>query len=179
QKAAGIIEGNVWGHIEAGRDAERQGDHAKAEQSFAEAIRQAERLGVDGERVSADSLLALALLHVNQNRYAEAEHLLRRALTILGSRPGDALKASVLFALGSVLHREGEDAQAEAFLQRSLTIQDSIGSPQHRRVVTLIALARVAHALGKYAQAEQTYLRVLSIRERTLETESPELIETL
>ena len=73
---------NLWEtFIKAGMDAYRQGNYAEAEKQFIAAHEEAENFGSEDLRL-ATSLNNLAELYDNQGKYAKAEPLYQRSLTI-------------------------------------------------------------------------------------------------
>jgi tetratricopeptide (TPR) repeat protein/transcriptional regulator with XRE-family HTH domain len=115
-------------------------------------------------------------------QYAEAEPLLKQALTIyeqtLGpEHPHVALSLSCLAAL---YQDQGEHRQAEPLYQRALSICEQALGPEHPDVaVNLNALALLYRQQGKYVQGESLARRALTIREQALGPEHPDVAVTL
>jgi len=115
-------------------------------------------LGADHDHAGS-ALRGLASLYIDQQRYAEAEPLLRRTLGIAESAPApsddhrQAAVARVVGQLGQLEARQGRNAEAEAHYRRALAIVDKL-PPRFR------------NATGKCVQH---YLRFLRANNRSQE----------
>jgi tetratricopeptide (TPR) repeat protein len=115
-------------------------------------------LGADHDHAGS-ALVGLASLYIDQQRYAEAEPLLRRTLGIAESAPApsddhrQAVVARVVGQLGQLEERQGRNAEAEAHYRRALAIVDKL-PPRFR------------NATGKCVQH---YLRFLRANNRPQE----------
>ena len=110
-------------------------------------------LGPDHPDV-AQSLNNLALLYVNQGRYADAEPLYKRSLAInekaLGPDHPDV--ATSLNNLAVLYANQGRYADAEPLYKRSLAIREKALGPDHPDVaVSLNNLAALYDDQGRYA----------------------------
>lgn len=107
-------------------------------------------------------------------RYAEAEPLLVRALTIseqqLGeTHPGTAI---ILHLLAIVYNAQDKDAEAEPLLVRSLTISERLLGAKHPGTgIVLHHLALLFGIQGKFAEAKPLLERALLISERHPDTD--------
>jgi CHAT domain-containing protein len=130
----------------------------------------------------AATLNNLAGVYHAQGKYADAEGLYRRALTIreqaLGaSHPG---VAQTLNNLAVVYQAQGKYADAEELYKRALAIREQALGASHPAVAqTLNNLAVVYQAQGKYADAEGLYKRALAITEQALGASHPDVATTL
>ncbi|MDQ3800195.1 MAG: tetratricopeptide repeat protein [Acidobacteriota bacterium] len=112
----------------------------------------------DAIRLAADvpTMILIAEVMQSQQRYAESEQLLRRAVR------EDPKNPTALYLLGRALTTSGNFDEAESLLKRSISV-----SPN-----SFIAYAQLAslHARrGNYAEAERTLmksLKVVSVNER-------------
>jgi CHAT domain-containing protein/tetratricopeptide (TPR) repeat protein len=134
------------------------------------------------EAIEADQLNKRAMVLFQVGRYAEAEPLWTRALTIVekmfGSGHPDV--ATALHNLALVQDRQGRYAQAEPLLKRALAIQEkALGRDHAFSGHILHTLANVYNAQGRYADAESHYKQGLAIREKTLGTDHPDIAENL
>ncbi len=173
---ASTAEGETWmTYARAGDKAYRQGNYVKAEKEFLAAIKKAEEFGPQDPRLSK-TLNNLAHVYRLQGKNAEAEPLLKRALSIrekvLG--PEHARVATTLSNLASLYQAQGKHAEAEPIFKRVLTIRVKVLGPKHPKVaLSLDNLALFYHAQGKYTKAEPLCKRTLAILEKTLGQNQP------
>src|SRR5262249_51978465 len=123
----------VWEqHYAAGRRAKAQGKVAKAEKLFTAALRAMQEHG--GMNVGeATYLNALAVLYGDQDRQAEAEPLLERALAIAESHLGAEHPDLFLYLrnLGACYSNRNKCAEAEQYLRRAVTLRESCFGVTH------------------------------------------------
>ena len=125
---------------------------------------------------------ALARVYKSQGRYAKAEPLYLRALSIdekaLGkSHPNVAASLGNLAALYS---SQGRYAKAEPLYLRSLEIGEKALGKSHPHVAaSLNNLAALYESQGRYAKAEPLFLRALSIYEKALGKSHPHVAASL
>jgi tetratricopeptide (TPR) repeat protein len=117
----------------------------------------------------ANSLNNLARLYEFQDRYAEAEPLYNRSLSIrenaLGPEHPDV--ATGLTDLAVFHGVQGRYAEAEQLYKRALSIHEKALGPGHPRVATsLNNLAGLYEYQGRYADAEPLYRRSVAIHEK-------------
>jgi tetratricopeptide (TPR) repeat protein len=165
----------------AGNQLIKQERYAEAENSYLEALAEAEKPGVQDRRL-ADSLNNLAALYRNQGNYTEALRLLQRSLpiwdTIRETNPTDL--ATVLDDLAFVCLNQRLYDQAEAHYRRSLGIREKALGPEHTDVaMTLNSLAAVYCAQARYKEVEPLYKRALAIDEKALGLENRKVAATL
>ena len=132
--------------------------------------------------MSRRALNDLAELYHDQGRYADAEPLFKRALTIrekaLGPDHPDV--ATTLNNLAELYHDQGRYADAEPLYKRSLAILEKALGPDHPDVATdLNNLAELYRDQGRYAEAEPLYKRSLAIKEKALGPDHPSVAASL
>ena len=110
--------------IADGETAYQAGRYAEAEKLFLAALKEAEEFGGQDPRL-ATSLNNLALLYKSLGKYAQADPLLRRALTIqekaLGTEHSQV--ATVFENYAVLLHRLNRDAEADKMEARAKAIR--------------------------------------------------------
>ncbi len=160
---------------------------------YAEAAVLAERLleieersvrGPDRNDVAL-ALNDLAQLYWAQDRYAEAEPLLRRSLDIIERARGhqDNNVAVALDSLANLYSAQGHYAEAEPLFRRSLAIREKESqrdNPDDAGVSNALnSLARLYVAQGRTAEAEPLFDRSVSIREKVFGTDHREVAAAL
>jgi CHAT domain-containing protein len=121
-------------------------------------------------------------VYQDQGKYADADALFQRALTIMEAKLGkdDPELAVTLNNLAVLFDAQGKHADAEAFYQRALAIQEAKLGKDHPDVAdTLRNLANVYQEQGKYADAEMFYQRALVIQEAKLGKDHPDVAAIL
>jgi tetratricopeptide (TPR) repeat protein len=164
---------------EAGRRHLAQGDDARAEAAFREAIAEAERFGDDSARL-ASSVECLAQVMYRRQAHAEAEALFRRALALRDAQgPSHAGATMTLNSLAALCSARGAYDDAEAFLARALATAEQEGPSGHRELAgALNALARLHFKRGNYPAVEPLLLRLLAMKQE-LGHEHPEVAAVL
>jgi tetratricopeptide (TPR) repeat protein len=140
----------------------------------------AETSGTPDERAFAMSEHALTL--EAQERYAEAEGMLRKAL--LGARskagPPNPDHARYLAALARMLDLQNRFADAEGAIRKALDIsRATIGEGHQDYSARLTALAAVLQAQDRDAEAEQLYLKALDLSQRLTGGPHPVTVDCL
>jgi tetratricopeptide (TPR) repeat protein len=130
----------------------------------------------------ATSLHNLAGLYESMGRYAEAEPLYLRSLTIreeqLGANHPDT--ANSLNNLALLYKSMGRYAEAEPLYLRSLTIREKqLGANNPDIAQSLNNLALLYESMGRYAAAAPLYLRSLAICEEQLGANHPDTATSL
>jgi CHAT domain-containing protein/tetratricopeptide (TPR) repeat protein len=128
------------------------------------------------------ALYNLGLVYGTLGRYAQAEEVYKRALSIKEKAFGanDLKVSNVLIGLGIAYWGQGKYADAEEIDKRALAIEERVLGPSHADVATpLDNLAIVYLEQGKYSDAERLSQRALAIREKTLRPDSLELARNL
>jgi predicted Zn-dependent protease len=162
---------------DAGANAYRQGQYDEAETSWQNALKEAEGIGAEDQRV-AISLTNLARLHVMRGKYSEAESLYQRSVTIWEKTVGPEHRnlAVSLNGLAAVYHRQHRYGEAEPLHKRSLAIQEKILGFEHPDTATsLMGLASAYAAQNKYSEAEPLYKRGLAVYEKAFGSDHPNL----
>ncbi len=170
-----------WGeYAAAGHEAYERGDYAEAERQWTVALELAQDFEPqDGRRDGSRN--DLAMLYRAQARYAEAEALYKRSLTIwekaLG--PEDPTVAQRLNKLAELYGDQGKYAEAEQLVTRALRIDEAQG-PEHPHVATgLNNLAELYRAQGRYVDAEPLYKRAVAILETAIGPEYAGVAQSL
>jgi CHAT domain-containing protein/Tfp pilus assembly protein PilF len=128
------------------------------------------------------SLKALAVVLQDQQRYADAEPLLREALAMYqrlykGDHPDLALSQT---NLAFVLQAHGKYADAEPLFREALAMNRRLHKGDHPDLaLSLNNLAFVLQAQGKYADAERLYHKALAMYKRLLRGDHPDLALSL
>ena len=127
-------------YMEAGNEAYQQGNYAEAEKQWEAAVNEAEGFRRQDARL-ADALNTLGGLYRIQDRYAEAQPLLERALAIVEKvlEPEDSFVADVLNNLAGLYQTQGRYAEAEPLFERALAIREKALGPQHHDVATVLS----------------------------------------
>ncbi len=133
------------------------------------------RFGVNHPDYGA-ALNNLARVYYQQGKYADAEGLYKRALTIfekaLGA--GHPSVGASFNNLAIVYTEQGKYEDAERLHKRALAIREKALGTEHRDVAqTLHNLANVYLRQEKYAEAEGLYKRALAIREKRSAQNTP------
>lgn len=145
------------------------------EVSGPQAIRQAPQL-LHAMRVSRAGTNA-----IDENQYAEAEELYRRALEacqrILGTEHFRTL--NLYMAVANSIFSQGRYAESEALMRRILEVQERVLGQEHRHTLqTRSNLALSIDSQGRHAEAELHYRRVFEQLEQVLGPEHPETLTT-
>ncbi len=130
----------------------------------------------------AASLHNLANLYRDQGKYAEAEPLLTRALSIHEQLLGDMhhSTATSLNHLATLYRDLGKYTEAESLYKRALSIREQLFGDMHLHTVeSLNGLALLSRYQGKLKEAELLSTRALSIREQMLGPLHPTVAQSL
>ncbi|MFZ2141260.1 MAG: CHAT domain-containing tetratricopeptide repeat protein [Xanthobacteraceae bacterium] len=130
----------------------------------------------------AVALIHLGVVYKQQGKYAEAEGLFRRALTIteaaLGRNHPETAKALVHLAL--VLDYEGRYAEALELLKRASSIQERVLGPDHPDLSYSISNLGIEYwRMGRYAEAEPLLKRDLAMTEKARGANSASVAHSL
>lgn len=126
-----------------------RGDAATAEQRFQLALRT--------KADDTEALGGLGLVRLRQERFAEAQELLERAVRGGGSKWNSALQSATYWTLVG----QARAAQGKNDLRGAQSLYERAVRIDAREPVGQNALADLRAAAGDYAQAEQGYKRVL------------------
>ncbi|HXR65901.1 MAG TPA: FxSxx-COOH system tetratricopeptide repeat protein [Ktedonobacteraceae bacterium] len=145
----------------------QRSEYAEAQLRFEQAL----DLLVEEEEplLTAQVLSKLGVLHLIRANYQQADHYLRRALSVHERvlEPAHPDLAQNLNDLAGVQHNQGAYAQAEPLYQRALAIQEqTLGAENPATARTLNNLALLAYNLAKYPEAEALNKRALAAREK-------------
>jgi tetratricopeptide (TPR) repeat protein len=163
---------SVWdNHMKAGIKAYEIGRYPEAEREFRAALSQAEKLNKGKEdKVSSDRLL-LSLNFLGGalqqlGKYAEAEQITRRAVTLIEAvrEENDPEIAVMLNNLGLFLGEQGKYEEAEDVHRRVLQWRERFLGAKHSDVaVSLINLGRVQYEQEEWVNAKQSFDRAFVI----------------
>lgn len=129
-----------------------RGDAGTAEQRFQQALR--------NKSDDTEALGGLGLVRMRQERFAEAQELLERAVRGGGSKWNSALQSASYW----VLVGQARAAQGKNDLRGAQSLYERAVRIDAREPVGQNALADLRAAAGDFAQAEQGYKRVLESR---------------
>jgi tetratricopeptide (TPR) repeat protein len=166
--------------LDSGKTINYQADLTAAIIAYQKAVELQEELQSD--LVLATSLNNLGLLYKTQGKYAEAEPLYLRSLTIREKQLGadHPSVATSLNNLAVLYDSQGRYAEAEPLYLRSLSIDEKVYGEDHLEAATdLNNLAGLYCTQGRYTEAEPLYLRSLSIDEKVYGAEHPEIATDL
>ncbi|KAH9231531.1 hypothetical protein K456DRAFT_1773148 [Colletotrichum gloeosporioides 23] len=119
----------------------------------------------------AETFNDCASFHGNQEKFKEAEKMIRQLLLLSEKRYGPEHPNTVmtLHNLASVLRSQERNREAEEIFRQTLELSKKVLGPEDPR--TLINLARLGDALGeqeKYEEAEKIYQQALQSGEKVL-----------
>ena len=170
---------------------ENQGKYEDAENLLKRALtlcenstdpKKAASLPTDSSLTVATTLDNLAKLYTVQSRYAEAEPLFKRSLTMRVNTIGpiNADVARSLTNLGKTYQLEGKYSEAESLLKRSMAVlEESKGVKHAHYAMALADLAKLYDEQHKLTAAEKLYTQALEIQQKSLGDNSPAVAETL
>lgn len=158
-------------HLEAGDEAENEGDVAGAEKHYKVALAVTRKsLGSRHPQV-ADILHLLSMLYSNQGRYAEAVTLYLEVLEIQEMEYGAENYSLVLTLvyISEFYIDQGHHVQAEPYLKRVVRIAGKTLRPDEpERAAYMEKLAKLYLDLGRLAEAEPLLKQALAIYEKSL-----------
>jgi tetratricopeptide (TPR) repeat protein len=114
--------------------------------------------------------------------FAEAERLMRRALTVAEQSGGrhHPNVATALNNLALLLHATNQREEVESFFRRALDIDEQNFGADHTNVARdLNGLAQFLHDTGQFDEAELEFRRALGIWEKNLGPEHPDIAKGL
>jgi len=154
------------------------GNWLRGEPYAREAVRiRTKLLGRNHPAVASD-LTALAALLDRQKKYAEAEQLNTRALTILEREYGSShhLVAVALNNVAAIRYERGDRREAEALYRRALAIEEAQLGPSHPKVAfTLNNLAVLMKDTRRPQEAAALFKRALSLFEKEMGPSHPNI----
>jgi tetratricopeptide (TPR) repeat protein len=153
--------------------------YAAAEQAFLQAVKGAERFGLDDGRVGT-TLNGLAQAYIGQKKFSEAEAACRRALPIVEDEYGDGSLelAELNFTFGRLWFEQGRTEAALPYLQRTMvTYEDSFGDANPKTAQVLCLIGDTYRASKNFQEAEGPLRKCADIFEKELGLQSAELAE--
>lgn len=150
----------------AGFETERLGRYDLGEDYYSQAIAVREKALPPGQFLDSADLLGLAVVYQRQNRAADAEPLVRRALASDEKHYGASSHqvGTVLNLLGSIEDALGKFADERATLQRELAIYRQVfGDYDPDVAVTLTSLGSLARRQGNLAEARAELTQAAAI----------------
>jgi len=146
------------------------GLYGRAEPLLEEALALRRRALGEQSLDTAQSLLHLGQLRIDQSRYADGEGLLRRSLSVEEGLVGKNAPgvAEALYTLGYVLRQEGKTTEAEAALRRVAALREASDGDEVDLALVLDRLASVLQDEGRLTEAERLARRAVDITRRRL-----------
>jgi TPR repeat protein len=166
-------------HDKAGTRAYEQRDLTEAQEQYAAAAKEAEKIGPRDYRLGS-SLNNLAVLHQGKGNLATAESLYRRSLAIQEKAFGARhLKvANVLGNLAGLSFHQGKLEEVEPLLLRALAIYENFLGRDHEKVATtLVKMAILKSDKGELGEAASFYERALAINTKLLGPDHSQVME--
>jgi tetratricopeptide (TPR) repeat protein len=158
----------MWKSLMArGLNQDNEKDYAKAELTYLQALKEAERFGADDSRV-ATTESSLALTYRHQKKFAEAESSSRRALAIIEKMSdADGMdEADANLSLAAAMVGGGHEAQAVPIILKVLDVYQSAVGGFHQKTADALCLLGDAKRLDKnFLEAEQPLRRCADIRQ--------------
>ncbi|HYA18002.1 MAG TPA: tetratricopeptide repeat protein [Bryobacteraceae bacterium] len=159
---------DLWKSLMArGLNEDNAKDYAKAELTYLQALKEAERFGADDPRV-ATTETSLGLAYRHQKKFSEAESAYRRALGIIEktNEPGSIDVADANLNLAAAMVGGGRTAAALPVIQKALDVYESEVGGFHQKTADALCLEGDAYRLQKsYLEAEQPLRRCADIRQ--------------
>jgi|GEM_PF-3717257 len=158
---------NIDSSIDSGNKALSDGQLDRAEQSFQQAIGEAEKTGKKDKVAIAK--VGLADTYVEQDIYDDAETLYEDALELEGGKP-TTITPRIYHGLGKLNLKRQTYALAEKYLTKSLKMQKELDEPSDLETAKILNhLAELYQLKGNKDLAKQNYEEALS----TLEGSEP------
>ncbi|HVO97923.1 MAG TPA: serine/threonine-protein kinase [Bryobacteraceae bacterium] len=130
---------------------------------------------------TADSLIALSLLRIDQERLPEAEQLARQGLEMARrhSPRDDSSLAKATTALGRVLEERGSYDKAVRVLEEAVRLSSKRSDANPDLAASLSELASVHFYAGRYANADTLFHRVLQMHRQLYGDRHPLVADAL
>ncbi len=159
-------QGTGWEHYMAeGAKAYQNGQETNAEMFYLAALEDVQNAGPEDPRLAA-TLNALAVLYHTQRKYAQAEPLYQRVLTLLEQTigPDHPTLATTLNNLAVVYEAQDKYAEAAPLYQRALALIERTLGPEHPNLaVALDNYADLLRKMQRAAEAETAEARAKAI----------------
>jgi tetratricopeptide (TPR) repeat protein len=173
-----VAQGATWEQtMKAARSAELQRRPAEAEKLYVAAVNKAEAFGQSDSRL-AIGLESLGMFYYGQNRHAEAEAMLKRALAI-GTKSGASEIRRIRANLAGVLQAEGKDREAEKLYIDGVKEAKKSGQETIRYADSLEYLAGFYEGRREFEQAVPLFKEALNIKKHDLSPNDLDLTEPL
>ncbi len=167
--------------LPAGEMTLEMGEYQRAEEWLEHLLAIREQEGNEDAELAL-ALNDLAVVYMDQGRYAEAEPLYKRSLEIYEQSLGKEHPhvAAALNNLAWLYYEQGRYDEAEPLYKRDLEICEKSLSKDHPSVATTLNnLALLYKSQGRYAEAEPLYKRDLEISEKSLGKDHPSVATSL
>lgn len=130
---------------------------------------------------AADSLVALGLLRIDQERLPDAERLTRKGLEMTKRHLplSDPAVARNTAAFGRVLEERGAYDQAVPLLEEAVRLDSARGPDNADFAASLNALASVQFYAGRYTIADSLFRRVLDMNRKLYGSRHPMVADAL
>jgi len=159
-------QGTRWEQYMAeGAKAYQDGQETNAEMFYLAALEDVQNVGPDDPRLAA-TLNTLAVLYHTQGKYAQAEPLYQRVLTLLEQTvgPDHPTLATTLNNLAVVYEARDKYAEAAPLYQRALALIERTLGPEHPNLaVALDNYADLLRKMQREAEAESAEARAKAI----------------
>lgn len=161
----------AWrGYMAAAAEATQREDRASAAAQFENAVKSAEPLGSNDERLGT-ALYGLGRAKRALHEYKPAEQSYLRALAIVETLPVTGVsRADVLDGLGDVYRMQGRYKDAEATYKRSIALLEQAHGSAHPLVAQALTnnLASLYRVQARFDETEVVYVRALAILEKSV-----------
>ena len=161
------------------------GKYPEAEKLYKTALRIFEKAvpNAYSMRDLARTLNGLGRVYEHEGRYAEAQSVQQRALSVIEGAPSadQFVVSEALEDMGNAYFAEGRYAEAEDYYRRALAIREKGSDPVSRRGVsqTLNLIANVYGRTGRFAEAEPLIKRAIDIQEQLAGRDHPDVAKSL
>ena len=159
----------------------RLGNHDAANTLLTSALDGRRKVAGPEDADTADTLVALALLRVEQAKLEEAEALVRQGLETLGrvAPAGHPSLAHAKAALGKVLRERGKYDDAVAPLEEAIRLFSASAALEPDLGAAMTSLANTHFYAGRYEASEDLNRRVLAIDRRLYGPRHPHVADDL
>jgi len=129
------------------------GDRIGSVEMYAQAVTEAEALGLEAERIPL--LINLGVLHSEFEEHERARVNYEQALAMMDRLGDHQHEAPVRYNLGLNLAGQSRHAEAAVQFERVLELMRGTGAPPMREIAVVIALASAIHKTGEGERARQ------------------------